>query len=222
MCMYYRYTGITSTFTFVSSESFKVHFTKLILTVWQSILTCTINTRIINELPTHVYTQAVQNVCSHSLYIRNTYSPQKLFTFNNSMCVHWTRNFGFTKPWHIKPPYITLCLIKKNYHWGYAIHKISVYIIFNFCYLMATGDRVWYCWWFNINDVPPVELYLREVFFLPWSWETCDRLMVICFTLQLSNCYLIHETEVLNFVWTIKFLSFHLFMEGEGELGVSS
>lgn len=103
----------TSTFTFVSSESFKVHFTKLILTVWQSILTCTINTQIINELPTHVYTQAGQNVCSHSLYIRNTYSPQKLFTFNNSLCVHWTRNFRFTKPWHIKPPYIILCYKKK-------------------------------------------------------------------------------------------------------------
>lgn len=129
----------TSTFTFVSSESFKIHFTKLILTVWQSILTCTINTRIINELPTHVYTQAGQNVCSHSLCIRNTYSPQKLFTFNNSMCVHWTRNFGFTKPWHIKPPYITLCLIKKNCHWGYTIHKISVYIYIQF--LLPNGNR---------------------------------------------------------------------------------
>lgn len=100
----------TSTFTFVSSESFKVHFTKPILTVWQSILTCTINTWIINELPTHVYTQAVQNVCSHSLYIRNTYSPQKLFTFNNSMCVHWTRNFRFT---HQAPLYHSLFNKKK-------------------------------------------------------------------------------------------------------------
>lgn len=32
--------------------------------------------------------------------------------------------------------------------------------------------------------------------FLPWSWETCDRLMVICFTLQLSNCYLIHKQRL--------------------------
>lgn len=151
----------TSTFTFVSSESFKVHFTKLILTVWQSILTCTINTRIINELPTHVYTQAGQNVCSHSLYIRNTYSPQKLFTFNNSMCVHWTRNFGFTKPWHIKPPYITLCLMKKNCHWGYAI-QVCTYI-FNFCYLMATGDRV---------DIADGSISMMS-HLLNYTWERC-------------------------------------------------
>lgn len=207
----------TSTFTFVSSESFKVHFTKLILTVWQSILTCTINTQIINELPTHIYTQAGQNVCSHSLYTRNTYSPPKMFTFNNSMCVHWTSNFGFTKLWHIKPPYITLCLIKKNCHWqNKCVHIYSISVT----------------WWqqvigFDIADgsismMSHLLNYTWERCFLPWSWETCDRLMVICFTLQLSNCYLIHETEVLNFVWTIKFLSFHLFMEGEEELVVSS
>lgn len=126
------------------------------------------------------------------------------------MCVHWTRNFGFTKPWHIKPPYITLCLIKKNCHWGYAIHKISVYIyIFNFCYLMATGVielillMVQYQWCPTCWIIPE-----RGVFFLPWSWETCDRLVAICFTLQLSNCHLIHETEVFNFVWTINFYQF--------------
>lgn len=50
--------------------------------------------------------------------------------------------------------------------------------------------------------------YTWERCFLPWSWETCDRLMVICFTLQLSNCHLIHETEVFNFVWTINFYQF--------------
>lgn len=161
----------TSTFTFVSSESFKVHFTKLILTVWQSILTCTINTQIINELPTHVYTQAGQNVCSHSFYIRNTYSPQKLFTFNNSMCVHWTRNFRFTKPWHIKPPYITLFNKKKlplrlcnTQNKCVHIYSISV------------------TWWqqvigFDIADgsismMSHLLNYTWERCFLPWSWET--------------------------------------------------
>lgn len=129
----------TSTFTFVSSESFKVHFTKLILTVWQSILTCTINTRIINELPTHIHHKP-DKMSAPTAYISETRTvPKKLFTFNNSMCVHWTRNFRFTKPWHIKPPYITLCLIKKNCHWGYAIHKISVYIYIQF--LLPDGNR---------------------------------------------------------------------------------
>lgn len=31
---------------------------------------------------------------------------------------------------------------------------------------------VYYSWWFNIDDVPPVEFYPREVFFLPWSYGT--------------------------------------------------
>lgn len=170
----------------------------------------------------HTYTHKPDKMSAPTAYISETRTVPKNCLHLTTVCVHWTRNFRFTKPWHIKPPYITLCLIKKKLPLrlcntqNKCVHIYSISVT----------------WWqqvigFDIADgsismMSHLLNYTWERCFLPWSWETCDRLMVICFTLQLSNCHLIHETEVLNFVWTIKFLSIHLFMEGEGELGVSS
>lgn len=170
----------------------------------------------------HTYTTSrTKCLLPQLIYQRHVQSP-KLFTFNNSMCVHWTRKFRFTKPWHIKPPYITLFNKKKlplrlcnTQNKCVHIYSISV------------------TWWQQVIgfDIADGSISMMS-HLLNYTWERCfftlimgnicDRLVAIYFTLQLSNCYLIHETEVLNFVWTIKFLSFHLFMEGEGELGVSS
>lgn len=110
------------------------------------------------------------------IYPKHTYtSPQKLFTFNNNLCVHWTRNFGFTKLWHVHQAPLYHSLFKKKKMSLRPCNTrnkcVHIYLISVICCNRWYG-LVYYSWWFNIDDVPPVEFYPREVFFLPWSYGT--------------------------------------------------
>lgn len=156
----------------------------------------------------HTYTHKPDKMSAPTAYIPETHTVPQNCLHLTTVCVHWTRNFRFTKPWHIKPPYITLCLIKKKLPLrlcntqNKCVHIYSISVtwwqqVIELILLMVQYQWCPTCWIIPERGV-----------FLPWSWETCDRLMVICFTLQLSNCHLIHETEVLNFVWTINFYQF--------------